>query len=164
MDKSRPVFCLCLVIFIMCPGCLFGEKEEKRAVVYPVATAAVPQKRPVERPVEEPEKKLSRSKILQLKIDKRLDDISRETKEAQGDLLVRITALEEDYQQLRDKLSLIEFLQEESSNEMEKMRESLEFEMETLRGQIEDYNALLVKILDKISSSPEATVQPEFTP
>lgn len=157
------LYFLAVILMLCCQSCLFGGKEEKRTVVYPVATTVPPQKQS-EPPADEPQKKVPGPTMLQLKMDKRLRDISRETKEAQEDLLVRITALEEDYRQLRDKLSLIESLQEESSGKMERIRESLEFELETLRAQIEDYNALLVKILDKVSSSPEATGQPEFTP
>ncbi|MFQ5957393.1 MAG: hypothetical protein ACE5KK_06450 [Candidatus Brocadiales bacterium] len=167
LDKNH-LLCLCLALLMLCcHGCLFGGEKKEERVVYPVATKTVPQKVPEEeakrKPVNKPVKQGTTTRAFQ-EIDKRLSKLSQETKEAQEDLLTRITALEDDSQQLKDKLSLVEFLQGESSNEITKMREGLEFELESLREQIEDYNALLIDILNRISSAPEDTVQPEPTP
>ncbi|MFQ5862775.1 MAG: hypothetical protein ACE5IC_06590 [Candidatus Brocadiales bacterium] len=165
LNKNHLLFRICLALLILCcHGCLFGGEEKKKGVVYPVATTTVPPKGPKEEavkgPVKEPVKRDPTHRAFRLETDKRLSKLSRETKEAQQDLLTRITALEEDYQQLKDKLSLVEFLHEDSSGEITKMRERLEFELETLREQIEDYNALLVEILNRISSAPGDTIQP----
>src|SRR3989338_333410 len=162
MDRNNFV-CLFFLALLMlcCHGCLFGgnNKKEDKAV-YPVTTMPTPTKEPEKEPEEQPAKKQkeqnSSLKVLQQEVSKELNDLSKEMKETHGDLLTRTAALEEDYKQLTEKISLLEFLQGEASGKTAKMQERLEFELETIRQQIEDYNALLINILDKISASPDA--------
>ncbi|MEE9583978.1 MAG: hypothetical protein V3W51_00715 [Candidatus Brocadiales bacterium] len=161
-DKNLLLFRLCFAFLLLCcHGCLFGgEKKEKKAA-YPVTTMKPPKKELEKEPVERPVRQNPPLKAFGLEMDKRFRNLSREMKETQEDLLTRVTALEVDSQELSDTLLLVEFFQEESVNEMANMQERLEFELEALREQIEDYNALLVTILDRISSVPDEVTQPE---
>lgn len=146
---------------LCCHGCLFGgnNKKEDKAV-YPVTTMPAPAKEPEKEPEEQPAKRNNEQnpslRAFQQEVGKELNDLSNEMRETHGDLLTRTAALEEDYKQLTEKISLLEFLQGEASGKTAKMQERLEFELETIRQQIEDYNALLINILDKISASPGA--------
>lgn len=169
IDKNNFVYRFCFALLALCcHGCLLGGNGKEEKVVYPVATMTTPQ-RELEKEAEEPPAKRYRERnslltAFRQEVNKELSDLSKETREAQEDLLTRTTALEADYQQLMEKVSLLEFLQGEASSKMAKMQESLEFELETLRQQIEDYNGLLVKILDKISTSPDTTQLEEPVP
>ncbi len=160
MDKSRLLLCLsCVFLILSCQGCLFffgGDKKKERATVYPVARMTPPKKEPEKEPVKKPARQSPPLTAFRLEMNRRFDNLSRETREAQEDLLTSVTALEEDNIQIREALSLLEFFQDESSSEVMKMQEKLEFELGTLRQQVQDYNALMVKILKKISAAPEA--------
>ena len=163
MDKSRLLLRLsCVFLILSCQGCLYfgGGKKKERATVYPVARMTPPREEPEKEPAKKPVKKPARQgppqTAFRLEMNRRFDNLSRETKDAQEDLLTSVTALEEDNIQIREALSLLEFFQDESSSEVMKMQEKLEFELGALRQQIEDYNALMVKILKKISAVPKA--------
>lgn len=164
IHKNSPLLCLCLTFLMLCcHGCLFGgNKKKERTPVYPVTTMTAPQTTPQEKYEEEEAARQERQlRTYRREMDKHFRQFSQGMKEAQEDLIVRIIALEEDYQQIKEKLSLMEFFQDESSKDRAKLQERLEFEFETLREQIDDYNTLLVKILDKISIVPESTAYPE---
>lgn len=163
IHKNSPLLCLCLAFLMLCcHGCLFGgNKKEERTPVYPVTTMSAPRTTPQEKHEEEAARQERQLRAYRREMDKHFRQFSQGMKEAQEDLIVRITALEEDYQQIKEKLSLMEFFQDESSKDRAKLQERLEFEFETLREQIDDYNALLVKVLDKISTVPESTAYPE---
>ncbi|MEE9558490.1 MAG: hypothetical protein V3V94_03300 [Candidatus Brocadiales bacterium] len=123
---------------------------------------------PIEEPKEEPVKKPIRQgppqTAFRLEMNKRFNDLTRETRDGQEDLLTRITALEEDNIQIREALSLLEFFQDEASGDVIKMQEKLEFELEALRQRIDDYNTLLVKVLNRVSTGSAATPASEEEP
>ncbi|MCP4364188.1 MAG: hypothetical protein GY800_02690 [Planctomycetes bacterium] len=151
-------------LILCCQGCFFGfggNKKKDSAPVYPVTKMTPPREEPEEEPVKKPVKKPARQgppqTAFRLEMNRRFNDLSRETRDGQEDLLTRITALEEDNIQIREALSLLEFFQDEASGEVIKMQEKLEFELEALRQRIEDYNTLLVKVLNRVSTVPEAT-------
>ncbi|MHC4196779.1 MAG: hypothetical protein ACYSRP_02555 [Planctomycetota bacterium] len=171
MHKNYLLLCLSGVFLILCcQGCFYfgGNKKDKKATVYPVAKMPPPSEEPEEELVEKPVKKPARQGLPQtafrLEMNQRFNDLSRETRDGQEDLLTRITALEEDNRQIREALSLLEFFQDEASGEVIKMQEKLEFELKALGQRIEDYNTLLVKVLNRVSAVPEATPVSEEKP
>ncbi len=153
-------------VFLMlcCHGCLFGDKKEEKPVVYPITTMAKPQKGLEKKAEERPSKQERQQRMFRREMDKRFKEFSLETIETQQDILARIIGLEEEYQKIKEKILLVEFFQEETSGEIVKMQEELEAELDTLKMQLDDYNTLLIKILDKISSAPASTVQPQKEP
>ncbi len=163
--KSHSWFHFFSVFLVLCcHGCLLGDKKERKPVVYPVTTMAKPQKSLEEKAEERPSKQERQQRMFRREMDKLFKELSLETKETQQDILARITGLEEEYQKIKEKISLVEFFQEETSGEIVKMQEELDVELDTLKVQLDDYNALLIKILDKISSAPASTVQPQEEP
>ena len=117
---------------------------------------APPKQEPEEEPVKKPTRQGPPQTAFRLEMNKRFNDLTREARDGQEDLLTRITALEEDNIQIREALSLLEFFQDEASGDVIKMQEKLEFELEALRQRIDDYNTLLVKVLNRVSAGPAA--------
>ncbi len=153
-------------MILCCQGCLFfgRDKKNKKATVYPVTKRTPPIEEPKEEPVKKPIRQGPPQTAFRLEMNKRFNDLTRETRDGQEDLLTRITALEEDNIQIREALSLLEFFQDEASGDVIKMQEKLEFELEALRQRIDDYNTLLVKVLNRVSAGPAATPASEEKP
>lgn len=133
---------LTLTLVLSFSGCLFGGKSETTEVV----TAPQPglsTKTPSPPPTQEPEKA------------KEPYAIPAETQELHDDILSRLGSLERDYQFLRDKVSMLEFLIGEASKDSKKTKGEVQAELEKLRAQISEYNALMLRILDRISKEPK---------
>lgn len=80
-----------------------------------------------------------------------------EAQELHDDILSRLGSLERDYQFLRDKVSMAEFLIQEASKDSKKTKEEMRTELEKLRAQLSEYNALMLRILEKISKESKAS-------
>ncbi|MFN3466504.1 MAG: hypothetical protein ACK4WF_02250, partial [Candidatus Brocadiales bacterium] len=66
-----------------------------------------------------------------------------------------LNSLERDYQFLRDKISMLEFLVGEATKDSKKTKEETRIELEKLRAQLSEYNALVLRILGRVSKESE---------
>lgn len=93
-------------------------------------------------------------------IEEAFHKFSREREAKYEDVIKRLEALEQDYQHLKESLSLLEHSQEGASVNAQKSREALEVRIETLREQLEEYNTLMLNILSKLSDRQEKKSTP----
>jgi hypothetical protein len=135
-----------LVVFSL-SGCLFGgKKETAEEVAAPQGGSLV--KGPSLPPVKEPEP------------PKETKGPPEEGLELYDDLLSRLSAMEKDQKFLRDKVSMLEFLVSEASKESKKTREEMQAELAKLQAQLSEYNALMLRILDRVSKEPSRRETP----
>ncbi len=146
--SGRLVLLLGVLLF---SGCLFGGKKEPNNV------ATIPTEvQPVKATASLPPKELEKRKEIQGPIVER--------QELYDDILSRLSALEKDYQFLKDKISMLEFLAGETSKDTKKTKEEMRVEMEKLRGQLAEYNTLIVRILDRVSKEPKKQETSQVSP
>jgi ParB-like chromosome segregation protein Spo0J len=130
-----------LTLLLVFSGCLFGGKKETgeaSVAAQPGSPAQVPSPPPVSEAVR-----------------KETPALSAEAQELHDDIMSRLGSLDRDYQFLRDKVSMLEFLMQEASKESKKTKEEVRAELEKLRTQLSEYNALMLRILDKVSKEPK---------
>ena len=133
---------LALFLILSSSGCLFGGKKETTEVATvtqpgPTANVNSPSS------TREPEK------------TKEIKDIPVERQEMYDDMLSRLNSLERDYQFLKDKVSMLEFLAGDASRDSKKTKEEMRAELEKLRAQLSEYNALVLRILTRLGKESE---------
>lgn len=101
---------------------------------------------------------------LDAEIQKKFLAFSREKEEIYDEILNKLVALEKKHQALEEKISLLEFLQKENADKTKQSREEVEAEIEQLRAQLKEYNALMLNIIQKISTEPKKTVSEQPMP
>ena len=140
--KADNVPLLAMFLIFSLSGCFFGGKEDTTAVTA-VSQPGPTAKTPSPPPVQEPEK------------TKEINDLPAERQELYDDILSRINSLERDYQFLKDKVSMLEFLAGDASKDSKKTKEEMRVELEKLRAQLAEYNTLILRILSRMSKEPE---------
>ncbi len=134
IGRTSRLLALCLVFFFS--GCLFGGKKETEEVVTAPQSGQPAKASPTVQEMEKPTETYTPPE---------------ERQELYDDILSRLTSLERDYQFLKDKVSMQEFLIGEATKESQKIKEEVRAELEKLRAQLAEYNALVLRILNRVS-------------
>lgn len=87
-------------------------------------------------------------------------DLPVERQELYDDILSRLNSMEQDYQFLKDKVSMLEFLVGDASKDSKKTKEEMRVELEKLRAQLAEYNTLILRILSRMSKEQEPSSSP----
>ncbi|MEK7241733.1 MAG: hypothetical protein AAB048_03030 [Planctomycetota bacterium] len=82
-------------------------------------------------------------------------DLTVERQELYDDILSRLNSMERDYQFLKDKVSMLEFLVGDATKDSKKTKEEMRVELEKLRAQLAEYNTLILRILSRMSKEQE---------
>lgn len=142
----HPWLAFCLVIsLLILDSCLY-KGNSKRETPEPVA---------VQEKHRPPPKDSHSPTNLDAEIQKKFLAFSREKEEIYDEILNKLVTLEKKHQALEEKISLLEFLQEENANKTKQSREEIETKIEQLRAQLKEYNALMLNIIQKISTEPQ---------
>lgn len=141
---SWPTFCLVIYLLTL-SSCFFGGNS-KQEIPEPVAVQEKP---------APPPKESSLPTNLDQEIQKKFHALSREKEEIYDEILSKLAALEEKHQTLRERIAVLESRYQEDANKEKQSREEIETKIEQLKVQLEQYNGLMLNIIQKISTEPK---------
>ena len=135
---------LVLSLILSLSGCFFGgEKGPAEGITTPQAGPTTDTKTPPTPSTREAEKA------------RETPALPAERQELYDDILSRLNSMERDYQFLKDKVSMLEFLVGDASRDSKKTKEEMRVELEKLRAQLAEYNTLILRILSRMSKEQE---------